>query len=146
MQAMSRTRWVTSGSCAAGASERRRRSDVEHRESFLLAAITTPTVAGGPSGCLIAKMRAARLRLGPVTGEHIDRISIEMKVAYAAWLRRCAQSGDIELSESVETTASYIDAQLTMALNRIGAGEDPTTVRTHTRMAFAAIIGPSTIG
>jgi AcrR family transcriptional regulator len=124
------------------------RDDRPFRETleFLLAAITTPTVAGGPSGCLIAKMRAARLRLGPVTGEHIDRISIEMKAAYAAWLRRCAQSGDIELSESVETTASYIDAQLTMALNRIGAGEDPTTARTHTRMAFAAIIGPSTIG
>lgn len=121
--------------------------DTPFRETMesLLAAITTPAVGGRPSGCLIAKMRAARWRLGPVTGEHLDRISAEAIASYAAWLRRGVASGDIELSETVETTASYIDAQLTMALNRIAAGEDPATVRAHSRMAFAVIMGQGTI-
>ncbi|MDA2944771.1 MAG: TetR/AcrR family transcriptional regulator [Actinomycetota bacterium] len=105
----------------------------------LLAMLTRPTRAGRPSGCMIAKMRAARPRLGPVTGARLDRIRAEAIATYATWLRRSVERGQIALREPLETTAAYIDAQLTLTLNRIAAGESPTTVRTHAHMAFTAI-------
>lgn len=110
----------------------------------LLANMTTPTVAERPSGCLIAKMRSARSRLGPVTGEHLDRICAEAIAAYATWLRRAADRGEVELPEAVDTMAAYVDAQFTMVLNRIAAGEDPDLVRTHARLAFAVLTRPDT--
>ncbi|MEY2957825.1 MAG: hypothetical protein RLZZ01_393 [Actinomycetota bacterium] len=105
----------------------------------LLALLTRPARDGRPSGCMIAKMRAARSRLGPVTGARLDRIRAEALGAYTAWLRRSVERGEVTLRESLETTAAYVDAQLTLALNRIAAGEDPTTVRVHAHMAFTAI-------
>ena len=45
----------------------------------------TPDV---PSGCLFAKMRSFRWRLGPVTGEHVDALREDAVAAYAAWLQR----------------------------------------------------------
>lgn len=109
----------------------------------LITMMTRPAPDGSPAGCLIAKMRAARPRLGPVTGEHIDRIRTDAIAAYTAWVQRAVERGEIALSEPVDTVASYIDAQLTMLLNRVAAGEDPATIRTHARLAFAAITDPS---
>ena len=99
-----------------------------------------------PSGCLFAKMRSFRWRLGPVTGKHIDALREDAVAAYAAWLQRCAADGEIELPAPLETTAGYVDAQLTMILTRISAGEDPATVRAHAHLAFAVLTDPNGIG
>ena len=96
----------------------------------------TPDV---PSGCLFAKMRSFRWRLGPVTGEHVDTLRDDAVAAYAAWLQRCANKGDIELPAPIEMTATYVDAQLTMMLTRVSAGEDPDTVRAHAHLAFSML-------
>lgn len=100
----------------------------------------TPDV---PSGCLFAKMRSFRWRLGPVTGEHVDKLRTDAVAAYAAWLQRCADQGEIELPAPLEITATYVDAQLTMMLTRISAGEDPATVRAHAHLAFARLTDPN---
>lgn len=100
----------------------------------------TPDV---PSGCLFAKMRNFRWRLGPVTGEHVDQLREGAVAAYAAWLERRANRGEIELPAPIETTATYVDAQLTMMLTRISAGEDPELVRAHAHLAFAALTNPT---
>lgn len=99
-----------------------------------------------PSGCLFAKMRSFRWRLGPITGEHVDQLRADAVASYAAWLRRCADNGDIELPASLETTATYVDAQLTTMLTRISAGEDPDTVRAHAELAFAVLTDPNSAG
>ncbi len=96
-----------------------------------------------PSGCLFAKMRSFRWRLGPVTGEHVDSLREHAVAAYAAWLEWRANEGEIELPAPVEITATYVDAQLTMMLTRISAGEDPSMVRAHARLAFAALTTPN---
>ena len=108
----------------------------------LITMMTRPARDGSPVGCLIAKMRVARPRLGPVTGDHIDRIRTDAIAAYTAWLRRAVERGEIQPPESIDTVATYIDAQLTMLLNRVAAGDDPEAVRTHARLAFTAITGP----
>ena len=53
--------------------------------------------------------------------------------------------GEIELPASIETTATYVDAQLTMMLTRISAGEEPELVRAHAHLAFAVLTNPNTI-
>ena len=101
----------------------------------------TPDV---PSGCLFANMRTSRGRLGPVTGEHVEELREGAVGAYAAWLERCASRGEIELPAPIETTATYVDAQITMMVNQVAAGEDPDTVRAHAALAFAVLAGPTT--
>lgn len=101
----------------------------------------TPDV---PSGCLFANMRTSRGRLGPVTGEHVEELREGAVGAYAAWLERCASRGEIELPAPIETTATYVDAQITMMVNRVASGEDPGTVRAHADLAFAVLAGPTT--
>jgi AcrR family transcriptional regulator len=96
----------------------------------------TPDV---PSGCLVARMRSFHWRLGPVTREHVDQLREGAIAAYAAWLKRCADRGEIELPAPLEVTAAYVDAQLTMMLTRVSAGEDPGTVRAHASLAFAVL-------
>ena len=39
--------------------------------------------------------------------------------------------------------ATYVDAQLTMMLTRISAGEDPELVRAHAHLAFAVLTNPT---
>ncbi|MEM9654330.1 MAG: TetR/AcrR family transcriptional regulator [Actinomycetota bacterium] len=99
----------------------------------------TPEV---PSGCLFAKMRSFRWRLGPVTGEHVDRLRVEAVAAYAAWLQRCADAGEIDLPAPVEITAGFVEAQLTMMLTQTALGEDPETLRAHARLTFAVFTTP----
>ena len=96
-----------------------------------------------PSGCLLAKMRSFRWRLGPVTGEHVDQLREGAVAAYAAWLEQGANRGEIELPAPLDITATYVDAQLTMMLTRISAGEDPELVRAHARLAFAVLANPA---
>lgn len=100
----------------------------------------TPDV---PSGCLFAKMRNFRWRLGPITGAHVDQLREGAIAAYAAWLERRASHGEIELPAPIEITATYVDAQLTMMLTRISAGEDAHQVRAHARLAFAVLTNPN---
>ena len=64
-------------------------------------------------------------------------------VRRTAWLERCADMGEIELPASLEITATYVDAELTMMLTRVSAGEDSRTVRAHANLAFAVLTGPN---
>ena len=102
----------------------------------------TPDV---PSGCLFAKMRSFRWQLGPLTGKHVDELRENAVGAYAAWLERCANQGQIQLPAPIEITATYVDAQLTMMLTQISAGEDPDMVRAHATLAFAMLTNPNNI-
>lgn len=90
-------------------------------------------------------MRSLRWRLGPVTGQHVDQLRADAVAAYAAWLARFANQGEIDLPASLEMTATYVDAQLTMMLTRISAGENPDTVRAHAHLALAVLNTPDSI-
>lgn len=100
---------------------------------------TRPASSESPAGCLLAQMCAARNHLGPVTGDHVDRIRREQIAHYSAWLEKCADRGEISAPGPIENIAGYVDAQMNLILNRIAAGEDPDTVRTHAYLAFAIL-------
>ncbi len=107
--------------------------------SSLIAYTTREETPDVPSGCLFAKMRNLRWKLGPITGEHVDNLRDAAVGAYAEWLERCADRGQVELPAPVEITATYVDAQLTLLLVQISAGEDPDLVRAHANLAFAVL-------
>ena len=94
-----------------------------------------------PSGCLFAKMLGHRDRLGPMSAAHVDALQSEGVRAYAEWLERCEKRGEITLSVPLELMATYVQAQVTMMLNRIAAGEDPKVVRAHAELAFTVLTG-----
>jgi len=101
---------------------------------------TRGPVSDMPAGCLFVKMKAARGRLGAVTGAHVDDLRAQLIATYTEWLERSGQRGEITLPASLETTASYIDSQMTLMLDRIAAGEDPETVRAHAHLAFSILM------
>jgi len=104
--------------------------------------IDVATCEGGPDrppGCLLARMRGARRVLGPVTGEHVDRLVDSVVASYTAWLTRCAERGEVALSVPVEVAAAYLDAELVLANTRMAAGEDAEVVRAHARLALSAL-------
>jgi len=86
-------------------------------------------------------MLGHRDRLGPVTGAHVDALRARGAHAYAEWLERSAKRGEITLGVPVELMATYVEAQVTMMLNRIAAGEDPQLVRAHAELAFTVLTG-----
>lgn len=104
---------------------------------------TLPATSETPAGCLFAKMRTVRGQLGPVTGEHVDRLREQLIAVYSTWLKRSVERGEVTLPASVDTTAGYVDAQMTLVLNRIAAGEDPDQVRAHARLAFSVLAPPA---
>jgi len=99
-----------------------------------------------PSGCLFAKMRGVRSRLGSVTAEQVDTLCEDAVAAYAAWLEGRANRGEIELPAPIETITTHVDARLTMMLTRTAAGEDPATVRAHADLALSVLARPSSDG
>lgn len=100
---------------------------------------TRPATSQSPAGCLIAKMRSAHTHLGPTTRDHVKQIREQQIEFYSALLEKSAQRGDITLPAPVETSAGYLDAQIALALNRMAAGEDPDTVREHTKLALSIL-------
>lgn len=104
---------------------------------------TLPATSDKPAGCLFAKMRTVRGRLGPVTGEHVDLLRDQLIAVYSTWLTRSVERGEVTLPASVETTAGYVDAQMTLVLSRIAAGEDPEQVRAHANLAFSILAAPT---
>ncbi len=115
--------------------------DKPFRETLesIIAFATRGPVSDMPAGCLFAKMKAARGQLGTVTGAHVDDLRAQLIATYTEWLERSAQRGEITLPASLETTASYVDTQMTLMLDRMAAGEEPETVRAHAHLAFSIL-------
>ncbi len=109
---------------------------------FMIDFATRAATSEVPAGCMFAKIRTSRGRLGPIAEEHVKQIGKQIIEAYSAWLGGCASRGELTLPASIETTASYVDAQMTMIMNRIAAGEDPEAVREHATLAFRILTGP----
>ena len=108
----------------------------------LIEFVTREETPETPAGCLFVKMRSLRWRLGPITREHVDRLRDQTVAAYAAWLERATRRDEISLPASLDATARYVDAQFTMLLTLMAAGEDPIAVRTHAALAFSVLTNP----
>ncbi|MEM7437264.1 MAG: hypothetical protein AAF436_19080 [Myxococcota bacterium] len=93
-----------------------------------------------PDGCLLAKSRGTRNRLGPTAGARVDEMSRALLDTYEAIVRRGQERGVVRRDVTCEFAGRYLDTQITTALRQAAAGEDPSEVRAQAELAFAALL------
>ncbi|MEM7137835.1 MAG: TetR/AcrR family transcriptional regulator [Myxococcota bacterium] len=93
-----------------------------------------------PKGCLLAKSRGTRDRLGPAAGARVDELARALRNAYEAVSRRGQERGEVRSDINSEFAARYLDTQVTTALHKVAAGEDPDEVRAQTELALTALL------
>ena len=96
----------------------------------------------GPAGCLFTEMRTQRAQLGPATEARLSQLERERRQALEAWYRRRLERGEVSDTVSPELAARYIDAQLSLLLLQMGAGEEPDLVRAQAQLALSALSAP----
>ena len=96
-------------------------------------------VGDAPVGCLLTKMRSAVTVIGPRTQARIEQVRGKILGAFADWIRRARARGEINPEVSDELATGYLDTQLTTILTRMGAKEDPLTIRTEASLAFSIL-------
>lgn len=108
----------------------------------LLRFMTEPT--GKPAGCLLAELRSAPGRLGPVTATRVDATTEGLRQAYERWFRRALAHGEVDAVISPELATHFIDTQLTTVLLQMALGAEPRLVRAQAELAFSALTRTAT--
>ena len=93
-----------------------------------------------PPGCFFTRLRLAPGSVGDATGAVLAKVIDERLAAFERWFR--AQHGRGRLADGLSATeaARYLDAQLSLVLARMGAGEDRDCVRRDAAMALGAVL------
>lgn len=110
-------------------------------ETLSRLAFMTTADHGLPAGCLFTKMRLATSRLGPETRARVFAIEAERIAAFEAWVRQAQALGEVSVALPPAFAARYIDAQLTLVLVQVAAGEPPERVRAQASLALGALLG-----
>ncbi len=105
----------------------------------VLRMITEPS--GNPAGCLLAELRSAPGRLGPLTTTRVEMVTAELRQAYERWLRRAQTRGEVATTISLDVATHFIDTQVTTALLQMALGAEPRLVRAQAELAFSALMG-----
>lgn len=92
-----------------------------------------------PKGCLLIKMREARMHLGDATRAQIDFVQEQALAAYKKWVERSKAKGEFSVGMSSEFAAIYIDAQLSNASSQLARGVAPETVKKILLVAFSML-------
>lgn len=92
-------------------------------------------------GCLFTELRAVRARLGPLTRARLAAIEDERRQALRDWYSRAAERGEVGADLNPATAARYLDAQLSLALLQVGAGEAPAHARVTLELALQPLRG-----
>lgn len=106
------------------------------------ALIITVTVNGAseaPKGCLLVKMRDARLYLGDETRQKIDQTYDYQLQAITLWLEHLKKRGEFNSTMTTAFAATYIVAQLNQALAQVAQGEDSEMVKAILTTAFSVL-------
>lgn len=114
-------------------------SDLSYAEktaAIIEAATASPTAS---QGCLLAKMRGAPERLGPLSKNRVDAMVGELRGAYEAMFITARDRGEVRGDVEARLAGQYLDTQTTTAISQMAAGEDPDQVRDQARIAFSAL-------
>ena len=105
-------------------------------DSLLDFALRPPTESA-PCGCLFAKMRLDKGKLGPRTNQVIETLRERAIGAFAQWLAKAEVEQGVVLPASIVVSAAYLDDQLTHLANRMSEGEDVDALREQAKIAFS---------
>lgn len=92
-----------------------------------------------PTGCLLAELRSAPGRVGPVTAARVDAVTDELRDAYEQWFRQAQARGEVYTSISPDLATHFIDTQFTTVLLQMALGAEPRLVRAQAELAFTAL-------
>ncbi len=92
-----------------------------------------------PAGCLLAELRSAPGRLGPVTTARVDAVTAELRQAYEEWFRRAQARGEVDAAIAPDLATHFIDTQLNTILLQMALGAEPRLVRAQAELAFSAL-------
>lgn len=93
----------------------------------------------GPVGCLLANMRQVPDQLGSATSKQVAALREQAKAAYATWVERAKETGEVATSISTDVAVALIDFQLTNLLVQVALGEDPELLQAQATLSFASL-------
>jgi AcrR family transcriptional regulator len=105
----------------------------------MIEAIIGPT-GDLPRGCLLAKMRVLSAHLGPSTQARVEALRNDARATYQRWVARAQAAGEIRDDIPVETTAAFLDSQITALLLQTALGEEAETLRAQSKLTFAGLL------
>ena len=92
------------------------------------------------NGCLLVKMRQARMHLSAGIQEKINHTQTWMLMAYQEWIERAKQKGEFKADMPSSLAASYIDTQINSALAQLAQGEKNSNVKKVLSLSFSVLI------
>ncbi|MEO0602765.1 MAG: TetR family transcriptional regulator [Myxococcota bacterium] len=115
--------------------------DVEGTLALLVHGSTEPH--GLPPGCFFTKLRLTVARLGKETADGVRRLLAERLRAFERWYGTVLARGLGNPALTAEEGGRYLDAQLTLLLVRMAAGDSVEAVRTDAMRALSVLWTPS---
>lgn len=94
-----------------------------------------------PAGCLLAKLRSAPSRLGPVSQARVAALRDTAIAAYTDWIERAKVRGEVSSSIPTHVAAALLDTYFMTLMTQMAAGEDPDLVRAQAQLALAGLTG-----
>jgi hypothetical protein len=85
-------------------------------------------------------MRVLSAHLGPSTHARVEALRDDSRATYQRWVARAQAAGEIRDDISVETTAAFLDSQITALLLQTALGEDAETLRAQSKLTFAGLL------
>ncbi len=93
-----------------------------------------------PPGCFYTRLRLAPGSVGDATAALLAKVTDERLAAFERWLRGLQARGRLADGLSATEAARYLDAQLSLVMVRVGAGDDRDGVRRDGAMALGVLL------
>ena len=104
---------------------------------LLLSFSTAPS--DHPPGCLLADLRGAPARPGPLTAARVEAMTHALREAYGRWFSQAQARGEVDAALELELGTHFIDTQLTTVVTQMALGADPHLTRAQAELAFRAL-------
>ncbi len=105
----------------------------------LITMVTKVDGSETPKGCLLVKMRDARLHLGEATQQQVDLTYQYQLAAFTQWLEHLQQRGEFGSTMTATFAATYVVTQFNQALTQIAQGEDSEMVKAILTTALSVL-------
>lgn len=93
-----------------------------------------------PPGCFFTRLRVAPGSVGDATAALLAKVIDERLAAFERWFRGVQARGRLADGLSASEAARYLDAQLSLVMVRVGAGDGRDGVRRDAAMALGVVL------
>jgi AcrR family transcriptional regulator len=108
--------------------------------AFVDMVMTDRDAAGMPKGCLLTKLRHSQMNAGPKLSRRIQVSEAALISRWQAFIERGIADGTIATDLTPNLLATYLEAQISLAMWRQSRGCDDNTTREVLQIGLAAIL------